>query len=163
MKPQESIGIVSPKYFFELPAIVCDFLEKAEFLPEGKPYVYFAATYGTTCGSSGSVVNAFMACKGFPLDARFSIQMPDSWTPIFDLSDEAHVGRINGAAEPQIDDVVRKLQARDRGDFMKMRLPAFAGRIYYKNYDKQRTTDHFRVENSCVGAGCVPGIARWMR
>ena len=153
MKAKEAIGIVSPTYFFELPALVCDFLEKAEFLPEGKPYVYFAATYGTTCGSSGSVVNAYMARKGFPMDARFSIRMPDSWTPIFDLSDDAHVRRINEAAEPQIDVVVRKVQARDRGDFMKMKLPAFVGRIYYKNYDKQRTTDHFRVEDSCVGCG----------
>src|SRR5664280_1247642 len=58
MKPGEAVGIVSPTYYFELPAIVCDFLEKAEFLQEGKPYVYFVAAYGTACGSSGSVVNS---------------------------------------------------------------------------------------------------------
>lgn len=153
IKQEESIGIVAPTYFFKLPAIVCDFLEKAEFLPEGKSYVYFIATYGTTCGCSGSVVNAYMAGKGFPLDARFSIKMPDSWTPLFDLSDEVRVRRINRAAEPQIGGAVLKIQARDRGDFMKMKLPGFAGRIYYKNYDKQRTTDHFHVETSCVGCG----------
>lgn len=153
IKPEESIGIVSPTYFFKLPAIVCDFLEKAEFMPDGKPYVYFAATYGTTCGCSGSVINEYMAGKGFPLDARFSIKMPDSWTPMFDLSDEERVKKINEAAESQIDDVVRKVQAAARGDYMKMKLPGFAGNIYYKSYDKQRTTDHFHAETSCVGCG----------
>jgi len=153
IKPEESIGIISPTYFLKLPAIVCDFLEKAEFAAEGKPYVYFVATYGTTCGCSGSVVNDHMAGKGFPLEARFSIKMPDSWTPLFDLSDEARVKRINEAAEPLIDDAVRKLKARDRGDFMKMKLPGFVGRIYYRKYDKQRTTDHFHLEDSCAGCG----------
>ncbi|MBN1774984.1 MAG: EFR1 family ferrodoxin [Clostridiales bacterium] len=157
IKPGESIGIVSPTYFFKLPAIVCDFLEKAEFLPDGKPYVYFVSTYGTSCGCCGSVVNAYMTAKGFPLDARFSIKMPDSWTPMFDLSDEVRVKRINEAAEPQIDDAVRKVQEGDRGDFMKMKLPGFAGSIFYKSYDKQRTTDHFHVEDSCVGCGLCAG------
>lgn len=153
IKPEEEIGIVSPTYFFKLPAIVCEFLDKAEFSAEGKPYVYFAATYGTTCGCSGAVVNKVMAGKGLPLDARFSIKMPDSWTPLFDLSDATRVGRINEAAEPLIDDVVRKVKATTRGDFMKMKLPGFAGTIYYKSYDKQRTTDHFHVEHSCIGCG----------
>lgn len=153
IKPGECIGIVSPTYFFELPAIVCDFLEKAEFLPEGKPYVYFVATYGTTCGSSGSVVNKYMTRKGLPPDAGFSIKMPDSWTPLFDLSDEARVRRINEAAEAQIDDVVSKVQLRNHGDYMKTKLPGLAGKIYYRSYGKHRTTDHFHVEDSCVGCG----------
>ncbi len=149
----EAIGLVFPTYFFKVPAIAFDFLEKAEFSAEGKPYVYFVATYGTTCGCSGAVVNEYMAGKGFPLDGRYSVRMPDSWTPMFDLSDKTSVARINEAAEPVIDEIIRKVQAKARGNFMKTRLPRFAGAIYYKNYDKQRTTDHFHLDPSCIGCG----------
>ena len=50
----KTIGVVSPTYFWGLPSIVKEFLEKASFKTE---YLYFVATYGTTPGeyrASGS-------------------------------------------------------------------------------------------------------------
>ena len=46
----DSIGIVSPTYFWGLPSIVKEFLEKAAFNTD---YLYFVSTYGTTPGASG--------------------------------------------------------------------------------------------------------------
>lgn len=72
-----------------LPSIVNAFLER---LILGRPeYLWFAATYGTTTGQAGRFVSEHLCAKGLRLDARFSVRMPDRWTPMFDLSDKAKV------------------------------------------------------------------------
>ena len=77
----DTIGIVVPTYFWGLPSIVKEFLEKADFHTD---YLYFIATYGTTPGASD--VMAGKAIQGKFIDAFYSVRMPDTWTPIFDLS-----------------------------------------------------------------------------
>lgn len=153
VKPEESIGIISPAYFFGLPTIVCDFLENVEFLSEKKPYVYFVATYGSICGQPGTMANQYLAPKGYPFDAGYNIKMPDMWTPFFDLSDKEKVRKINERAELEINEVICQIDRKEKGDFMKNKSPGFAARIYYKFYDKQRTTKHFHVEDTCIGCG----------
>lgn len=109
----EMVGIVSPVYFWGLPSIVNAFLER---LILGRPeYLWFAATYGTTTGQAGRFVSEHLRAKGLRLDARFSVRMPDSWTPMFDLSDKAKVQRTNLAAEPQIDALIAHIRRRDHG------------------------------------------------
>ena len=119
----EMVGIVSPVYFWGLPSIVNAFLER---LILGRPeYLWFAATYGTTTGQAGRFVSEHLRAKGLRLGARFSVRMPDSWTPMFDLSDKAKVQRTNLAAEPQIDALIAHI----------------------------RRTGYFAVTDACVGCG----------
>ena len=99
-RDREMVGIVSPVYFWGLPSIVNAFLER---LILGRPeYLWFAATYGTTTGQAGRFVSEHLRAKGLRLDARFSVRMPDSWTPMFDLSDK---GRQAGLGEGAVRDV----------------------------------------------------------
>ncbi len=76
-----SIGIVSPTYDLGLPSIVKEFLERVSL---DTAYFYFISTYGTTTGASGRMANK--ALRGRKIDAYYSVRMPDTWTPIFDLS-----------------------------------------------------------------------------
>ncbi len=147
----EMVGIVSPVYFWGLPSIVNTFLER---LILGRPeYLWFAATYGTTTGQAGRFVSEHLRAKGLRLDARFSVRMPDSWTPMFDLSDKAKVQRTNLAAEPQIDALIAHIRRRDRGDFMRAKVPLPAVRVYYPHYERARRTGYFAVTDACVGCG----------
>ncbi|MFL0166745.1 EFR1 family ferrodoxin [Candidatus Clostridium helianthi] len=149
----EGIGIISPTYDFGLPTIVCDFFSKLELSSEKNPYVYFIATYGTTCGQTGYMADKYINEKGYSLSARFSVKMPDTWTPTFDLSDSNKVSKINSNAEPIIDEVIKKIKNKELGDFMKNKIPKFLYKVYYPTYEKKRTTDHFQVEDNCVGCG----------
>ena len=80
--------------------------------------------------------------------------MPDTWTPLFDLSDPDKVRRINQAAEPQIDAILAKVRARTRGDFMDRKTPVLLSKaVYGLEYGSMRRTSHFTVEDSCVGCG----------
>ena len=47
----EAVGVVTPVYFWGLPSIVKEFLQRVQL---GRPaYLWFAATYGTTSGQAG--------------------------------------------------------------------------------------------------------------
>lgn len=102
----KTVGIVCPTYSWGLPSIVQEFLEKLT-LRSRPSYLWFAATYGTTPGQTGRFAEDILKRSGLTVSAKFSVQMPDTWTPLFDLSSKEKVQRINAAAEPH----VRRLHA----------------------------------------------------
>lgn len=138
----DAIGIVVPTYFWGLPSIVKEFLEKADFHTD---YLYFISTYGTTPGASDAM--ASKAIQGKPIDAFYSVRVPDTWTPIFDLSTPEKVAAFSGTTEAEIDEVIRKIGERHTNRHMTPRTPAFlaewiAQPIYNNN---KRRTAHFCV------------------
>ena len=146
----DTIGIIVPTYDWGLPCIVKEFLEKASFQTE---YLYYIATYGTTPGASGAIANK--AIRGRKIDAYYSVQMADTWTPIFDLSTPEKVAKYIKNTEPEISRIIRSVKERNKNRYMSPRTPAFitewiAEPIYNR---KVRRTINFRVEDTCVGCG----------
>ncbi|MCI1990868.1 MAG: EFR1 family ferrodoxin [Oscillospiraceae bacterium] len=155
VKKTERIGFVTPTYFWGLPSIVREFLEKLELrIPDsGCPYLYHVATFGTTTGQVGRMVDEFLKMKGLALNGRFSVQMPDTWTPVFNLTDKEKVEKINRKAEKQIADVAGKIKRELAGDFSRRKVPAFVAQLFYPQYEKARETKHFTAGDSCIGCG----------
>lgn len=148
-----TVGIITPTYAWGLPSIVRDFLNEL-VLDERPSYLWFLATYGTTSGQTGRFANEIMQKKGLTFGAYFSVKMPDTWTPTFDLSDSQKVCRINLDAEQEIDFAIEKIQHHSIGNYKRNKVPTAAAKAFYGlAYDKMRKTSHFRVENSCVGCG----------
>lgn len=133
-----------------MPVIVTEFLQRLD-LRYKSDYIYFIATYGTTPGQTGRFADNILAPKGLSLSAKFSVKMPDTWTPIFDLSNKEKVRRINDNAEPEIDYIIKQVKNFVVGDFMKNKLPYPLAKTGYNiEYDLMRKTKHFSVKNSCV-------------
>jgi NAD-dependent dihydropyrimidine dehydrogenase PreA subunit len=155
VKDKEKIGFVTPTYFLGLPSIVCEFLDKLELrMPDlHQPYIYYVATFGTTTGQTGHMVNEFLKKRGLSLNGRFGVQMPDTWTPIFDLTNKEKIARINHEAEKQIGEAAEKIKLESVGDFRRRKLPMVAVKLYHPQYEKQRQTKYFMVEDSCIGCG----------
>ena len=153
IKESERIGIVSPTYLWGLPSIVCDFLRNLTLNLQKDNYFYYVSTYGTTTGQSGAMANKILKEKGYLIDGFFSVKMPDTWIPMFDLSNKDKVEKINQMAEVEIDQIIPKIKANAKGDYMKNKVPTFAVKIYYKTYDSQRKTKHFILEDTCIGCG----------
>jgi NAD-dependent dihydropyrimidine dehydrogenase PreA subunit/flavodoxin len=147
----EKVGIISPTYNWGLPTIVNDFLRQLSL--KNAEYLYFVATYGTTTGQTGTFVRKHMENKGLKLDASFSVKMPDVWTPVFNLTDEEKLKRINASAEVQIDEIIQQLKENKTGNFMHNKVPMLAVNIYYRSYDSKRKTNNFTVEDTCIGCG----------
>ena len=146
----ETIGVISPTYDWGLPSIVKEFLEQASFRTN---YLYFAATYGTTPGATGAMANE--AIKGRDIDAYYSVRMPDTWTPIFDLSSPEKVEKYTKHTESEIDRMIRGVRERRANRHMCPRTPAVITKLIaepiYNN--SVRRTANLHVEDRCIGCG----------
>ena len=129
-------------------------MKKVQFSSDKKPYVFFVATCGYTPGRCDFFANRYMSKKGFPLDASFSVRMPDTWTPIFNASDSRKNSVKNAAAEKRISDICRFLQSKAHGNFMQFKMPLVLSVIlYYAAYSLIRRTAFLHVSDSCTGCG----------
>ena len=147
----ECFGIVTPTYYWQLPILIREFLQNMQFTAEGDNYIFLAATYGSTPGFIGEDVRRLLAAKGIILDASFSIKMPDTWTPIFDLSNPSKVAQQNREAEKNIMDVLERIKAREKGNQTERKQPYAMHIITDPLYNKQRQTKNFYVEDVCIG------------
>ena len=157
LKKGEIFGIVFPTHFWELPAIMREFLEKASITAERENYAFAVATYGTTPGCSGTEAKKLLRKKGIDLSAAFSLKMPekmpDNWTPMFDLSDAEKVRRQNEEADKNLKVLIDKIKAKVKGNHATPKAPYFVRPMSDKLYLKARRTSNFYVEGSCVGCG----------
>jgi len=147
---ESSIGLIVPTYNFGPPSLVLEFLKNASF---ETPYLYLVASYGTTPGAIGAIVNR--AIRGREVDAYYSVRMPDTWTPIFDLSTPEKVAKVTVTTEAQVNELLQKVGERHRNRGMRPRVPTFvADLIAQPIYNHiERKTRHFSVEDSCIGCG----------
>ena len=116
----QTIGVISSTYDWGLPSIVKKLLEKASFQTD---YLYFIATYGTTPGAAGYM--ASKAIRGCKINAYYAVRMPDTWTPIFDLSTPKKIAKYTQTTESAIDSVIRCIKARHTNRHMSPRTPAW--------------------------------------
>lgn len=149
----ESLGIISPTYHWGLPSIVDFFMRNLKINNEELPYVYYVTTYGTTTGQSDTFMKKHLERLGIQLNASFSVKMPDSWTPLFDLSNTEKLKKINDRAEPKIDEIIEQVKSRTHGNYMKDKVPMLASKLYHLTYEVDRQTKYFTVEKSCIGCG----------
>ena len=149
-----TVGIITPTYAWGLPSIVRDFLH-ALVLDEHPSYQWFLTTYGTTTGQTGRFANEIMRKKGLSFAAYFSVKMPDTWTPVFDLSTPEKVARFTRTTEKDIDGLLRRVRERQTNRHMNPRVPFPLAALFVQPIYEQRArrTAHFRVENRCVGCG----------
>lgn len=161
----EVFGIVTPTYSWELPINVREYLEKMTLTVSPDTYSFVVATYGTTPGTTGFDAERILRKKGIRLCALYSVRMPDTWTPIFDLSDQDRVKKILLSSDEEINRVTECIKAGRRGNMMKRTVPYFVRHISDIFYNRMRRTDHLSVSADCIGCSlcarrCPTGAIR---
>ena len=146
----DSIGIVSPTYFWGLPSIVKEFLQKATFHAD---YLYFVATYGTTPGAIGAIAKKLI--KGKKIDSFYSVRMVDTYTPIFDISTKKKQDKFTKNTEKEIDKIIENITKKEYKTKMNRQTSSFItnaiSQPLYEN--KKRLTSRLSVNESCIGCG----------
>lgn len=150
---EKILGIVVPTYFWRLPRIVADYLEKVRI--ENCGYTFFLASYGTTTGKAGSMARDIMAHHGQKFDAYYSVIMPDTWTPVFDLTDEKKVDQWLSEGKKQLTLVIDSITSKRKGDFIDRKLPKWVAAIPSAYmYATERKTKKLSVNKDvCIGCG----------
>jgi ferredoxin len=154
VRPGERVGFVFPTYFWGLPVLAENFLRALSLSAPPETYCYFVATCGVMPGAAGASAQALLRRRGVSLSARCSVQMPDTWTPIFDLSDPAKTARQNARADEQLDRIAAIVVSRQRGDFQRRRVPLWFVRAFVRPiFALCRSTSRFSVSDACIGCG----------
>lgn len=146
----EIVGFVTPTYSWGLPVTVVDFINKLN-LKSNNPYVFTVATCGTLTGGASRMLRNLLREKGITVTAQFYVRMPDTWTPVFDLSDKEKVRKIKDKAGIKIFKIANQVHRRVTGNRDFGRMP-FAD-LFYKDYGEMRKTDRLSVGNGCTGCG----------
>lgn len=154
------LGLVCPVYAWGLPTPIIGFLRATNLLDglpvDGeKPYTFVIVTYGSTTGQAAKFAGNLLHEQGIELDAAMSVKMPDTWTPMFDLSDAKKVAKTNKAAEAEISAAVDAVVARKKGDVTRHKVPLAAAWAYHElGLPLMEHTRNFRVDTErCVGCG----------
>lgn len=150
---EKIFGIVVPTYFWRLPGIVAEYLEKLRTDYCG--YTFFLASYGTTTGKAGSMAKDIMAHHGHKFDAYYSVIMPDTWTPVFDLTDKRKVDKWLRDGKKQLTQVIDNIASKRKGDFIGRKLPKWITAIpaAYMYATKRKTKNLSVNKDACVGCG----------
>ncbi len=151
---KEALGFVFPTYFWRLPSVVDDYMQHVKLSYEGEaPYIFFVATYGDTCGQTGTYLKRHLKKHGLTLSASYGIKTVDDWTVWFDANDKADIAKTLAEEQEQLEAVICHVRAKDMGDYMKHKLPMIAvcGSNFF--YKKARRTKHLHVEDTCIGCG----------
>lgn len=146
----ENIGFITPTYSLGLPVTVIDFIEKLNIKADDS-YVFTVATFGTVTGGASKMLRKQLKNKGIDVDAHYSVRMPDTWTPVYDLSNAEKNEQINRKADKKINRIIARIKRRAGGNYDFRRLPFY--KIFYKDYDIMRRTDSLSVSESCIGCG----------
>ena len=147
------LGFVTPVYWWELPVLVRGFLQDMCIDGAEPSYSFIVTTCGTTPGCTYVEAERILSAKGMGLDAGFSVRMPDTWTPLFDLSDSDKVEKLNEEAETYIDGVLEGVRNRVKGNRMRKATPYALRPIADPLYNRARRTKNLHVEDGCVGCG----------
>lgn len=150
--PAERVGFVTPVYFFGLPSIVSEFIRNLDLCVRGQHFVYHVVTFGTITGQSHYMMEKALRKKGLNLDGRYIVKMVDTYTLMFDLSDEEKCEKVMKDAEVCIDRVIEKVVNRVRGDFDNRKIPHWLA-FPYTYCNRKKSTAPFVALGRCIGCG----------
>ena len=148
----ELLGIVTPVHFGQLPVPMRVFLQNLT-ISAAPRYCFLVTTYGTTPGCTFADAKRLLKKKSVALQAGFGVQMPDTWTPFFDLSDAEKVRARNEAAEGEIDAAIEQIQTRRTGNRMPRSAPYLLRLFADPFFRKAQKTENFHADESCIGCG----------
>lgn len=149
-QPNEKIGFVCPVYNLGLPITVIDFIERLN-LTHKNSYVFTLVTYGGFSGGASKMLKNLLEKKGMNPCAFYSVRMPDTWTPVYDVSDKSKTDKINHKADKTIDRIIRRVRKKSCGNYDFRKLPFCENA--YKGYENMRHTSTLSLSEKCTGCG----------
>ncbi len=161
MEEQELLGFVYPVYAWGPPRIVQEFVQRLEIScdrrsPDGKPYVFSIATCGAEEGRTTQILAQALQQKGLPLDAGFTLVMPNNYIIGADVDTKEVQKQKLQEASVKLEEFARILRQRKPGVFQLIpgRFSGIkSGWINRLFQSRGRTTKYFNVTDRCNGCG----------
>lgn len=149
-QPDEKIGFVCPVYSLGLPVTVIDFIKNIN-LKLNNNYVFTCVTFGSFSGGATKMLKNLLNEEGVCVNAAYSVKMPDTWTPVYDVSDTDKIRKRNEKADKSIRRIIKRIKREANSNFDFRKLPFYD--IFYKDYENMRKTSSLSVNGNCTGCG----------
>lgn len=121
----ETVGLVFPIYYLELPQIVEEFIN--ELYATKDTYIYAVATYGGGKGGSLKSINKILDAKELRLSAFYGVQMPqNAFKKPFDNYEKCYV-----KSKKITDKIIKNINDRKNGIFYTNRFTNILQAILY--------------------------------
>jgi ferredoxin len=155
-----TIGIVCPVYFYSLPLVVKEFIERLDV--SKADYAFVVVTMGGMPGMAIEHARSLLRRAGRNLDAEYALMMPGNYIAEYNVRGDDAVRRMTaraGARAADIADAIRsKRRRRSLGPLFFVPLSALiyalAGRWFAKGCRER--DERFTVSSACIGCGsCV--------
>lgn len=155
----EKIGIVFPVYFYGLPTIVDEFMDKLTVESAGNQFIYTIVTCGGSIGKADKMIADKLKQKNLQLNSAFSIKMPSNYVIMYDVPDKEKQNLTLQDAEKQIEKIAEFLEVNKKGNFVSNRgYFAPLAPIAYKLYGPYRKTKKFYATDACTSCGLCEEI-----
>jgi len=150
----EPIGFVVPVYFFGIPMIVAEFLQKLEAAGDNR-YTYAVLNCGETTGNAEGMLQRI-----YPVQAVFGIVAVNNYNPIYQMASSAQAKQQLHSTAREINKIIGHINDKSTGSFNKIQGPlaALATRALYPMYTHGRKTRKFTVNDNCTGCGLCERI-----
>lgn len=148
----EAVGFCLPVYYYGLPSVVADFLEKLLLLR--RPAFCFAVlTCGGSAGAAPEMLSKALHARGVKLDAAYTVVMPENYVMLFAAPEDSERDFILAAASDKLDSIRAAVMRRDRiGVHVTVRDRLLTAGMY-SSYVRGRKTAKFFADETCVGCG----------
>ena len=152
LREDEKLGIIVPIYFYGIPIIAAEFLNKLKITGAREFYAYAVLNCGGATGDAGRFIISNSAVR---ISAIFGIKTVDNYVPMYKTASETKINEQLDNAEKEIEQIARRINNREIGLFNPAAgfLPGLMTFLFYSRYIKGRKTNKFTVSNKCNGCG----------
>ncbi|HAU84057.1 MAG TPA: 4Fe-4S ferredoxin [Lachnospiraceae bacterium] len=144
----EKIGIVCPVFGHEVPALVREFLEKANF---ETPYFYMILTYGNRHGGAAWLAENMLKEIGINPSYINVLLMVDNFLPGFDMDEQKRLDK-------KVDEHIKMIREDITNDRQYISPVTDKDRAAHKEYltrmahmPKDAFSNIYRITNECIG------------
>jgi ferredoxin len=148
----EILGLVFPVYYYSLPTLVQDFLEKVEIRVEEGGRCFVLATCGATTGDSTKIAKDLIQSKGVGVDFVFSVEMPDNYILLYDVQKSEKQDKMLTNSKESLKWMLNLIKEDKKGDYNRIKgpMPGIMTMLAGSLYRKGRNTKKFHATDACT-------------
>ncbi|MDL2246527.1 EFR1 family ferrodoxin [Methanobrevibacter sp. OttesenSCG-928-K11] len=158
VKNGEKIGFIFPVYYWGLPSVVSEFVNKLQLEHDDDPFIYTVITCHSFVGNADKNLEEILKSKNLKLNSSYSVKMPENYIMVFDIDNEEEINLFLDESEKEIRKVVSNIKSNKEGYFAyRSNLAPFTF-IANRIYNIVRNTKKFEVSENCNNCGLCENI-----
>ncbi len=153
LSKDEILGVIFPVYFYGVPSIVQEFMEKMEIKGCNDNYIFSVITCGGSIEGAGEQLRELLNSKGYKLNFVQPLLMPDNYVLMYDVPSKEKAEIILNKSDKFLNSMIPRIKSKD-----KLITPVgFKGRLItkvaYYFYKNGRSTKKFYGDDKCISCG----------